>query len=159
MAEGLTKLADQIPSEDCYSLKDLSAELGVGAQMARKVINRALKARVVQNLTKKEGAKILYAPQMVEPLVQAYKEGKLGKVRTGTKLSQSALNKAALVITVPVFDREKANIIKSQFSNDQEIVRFIQDKLDEVANPALSDLKKLEAEFEQKKQAILIRRR
>lgn len=154
MAE-LNRVADSFPNEDCSSIQDIAAELGLGQQRARQVIEKLIKARKVQNLTKKDGAKILYAPPMVKSIIEHYNSGAVVKPRRRKGALRSALGRAELVIQVPVFDKEVSQILMNQFGTEEAISKYLRDKLDEVYKPKLSKLKELEAEFEANKRRLL----
>lgn len=150
-------LAESIPDEDCSSIQELAADLGLGAQRTRQLIDKAIKARKLQNLSKKRGAKILYAPQMVEAIKRLYADGAIVKPRRKQGVSKSAINRAEIVIQVPIFDKEVAQILLGKFGGQDKIADYLRGKLDEAYKPDLKALKDLEAEFEKRKKSILQR--
>lgn len=157
MAEtGFGKLADSIPNEDCYSLKDVAAELGLGTQRAAQLIKQAIDARKVQKLMKKDGVKILYAPQMVDQLKKIYQNGEITKPRQRKGLGlSSALKHAELVITVPVFDKDEAKLLINKFGTEDNIKKYVQEKLSEIYKPVKAQLAEIEARHKQEIEAIL----
>ncbi len=138
----MTTIADSIPTEDCYSKKELAEEFGLSFGQMDKLVKKAIKERLVQNLTKKVGLKYYYAPQMVEKLKELRANGKLGEVRNRSKASIE--RNAKLLLQVPVYDEDIVEVLRQAFGTDQNIVKFLTDYLIGTVEPILVKKKQLE---------------
>lgn len=146
-------LADAIPNEECFTIEDLAEEFDLSTLRVRQIIDKAIKGKHVQNLVKKEGRRVLYAPQMVEQLKSAVDRGLLGKFRK--KNPVTALKYAKLVLQVPIFDEEISTLVKRKFESDENIVKFLQDQLSQSVKPILAKKRELEARFDKEMQQLL----
>lgn len=153
MPEPRPTLADAIPSEDCFTIEDLAEEFGVGPLRMRQIIDKAVKSGYTQTLIKKEGRKFLYAPQMVEQIRKAVDAGKLGKFRK--KSLATVMKHAELVVNVPIFDKEIARLLKTKFKTEEEIAKFLKNKLEDSIKPFLAKRRELEAKYEKEMAELL----
>lgn len=142
----MATLADSIPNEECLGIEDLAEEFGIGVIRMRQVVDKALKGKIVPNLSKKDGRKILYTPQMVEALKDAREKGKLGKFNKKSNIVST--KHAKMIITVPIFDEEIAELLKNKYENDMGIVRYIQNHLIEHVRPIMTKKRELQKRYE-----------
>lgn len=149
----MATLADSIPNEDCYTIDDLSEEFGLGIARMRQIITKAIKEKIVPNVSKKDGRTILYAPQMVEALKIAKQKGLLGKF--SKKSNVIATKHAELVISVPIFDSEIAVMLKKKFENEAGISKYLKSKLEESVKPIMIKRREIQERYEKELQALL----
>lgn len=149
----MTTLADNYKTEDCYDIKDLASEMNVKVQQANHILDRALSNKLVPKLIKIVGKKRYFAPPMAEAIIKLRSEGKLGDVRN--KSEALKIKNAKLVIEVPVFDTEIAELLKAGFSSSQEMVSLLQDHLEGLVKPLLADKKREELELNKRFQEKL----
>lgn len=154
MKEPKATLADSIPDSQCLTIEDIAEELGLSTIRTRQVVDKAFKEKLVQKLIKKNGRRILFAPQMVAQLMKAVESGKLGRFNK-KRDSKSSLKLAAMTFTIPVFDKEIARLLVAKFKSEQAIGNFLKNKLEETVKPQMSALQKLEEEYQLKKQQLL----
>lgn len=150
----MATLADSIKNEDCYEIEDLAEEFGVGTLRMRQILAKALDSKAVPKLIKKDGRRILYAPQMVEALRAAKEKGLLGKFNKSRHPVISTKN-AKLIITVPIFDEEIAEMLKSRYKNEAGMVKFLQTQLFSNVNPILAKKRELKERYEQELQELM----
>lgn len=148
-----TSVADRIPDEDCYTVQMIADEIGLGIQRTRQIIDAALDKRITVNISKKRGAKILYAPQMAQKIIKAYNEGQLGIVRRrdGSKVNKKA---AKLLIEVPIYDENIANILTKKFGTEKAMSDYLKDHLEDEAKPVLARLQELEEKAQREREAL-----
>lgn len=149
--ENQVNLSSYIADEDCYTTEDLSRELGVGIQRTREIIKLALKAHRVPNLSKQAGTRKLYAPQMAKQIVDLYDKGAFGRPRSTARVETAAL----VTATVRIFDPYHAAILKSKFPTQEKLVEFLRNYLLLNLGSISAELKKLDKEYESKKEALL----
>lgn len=155
MSDKTFTVADRIPDDQCYTIKEFADELGLGPQRTKQLIDRAVELKLVQPLIKSGGKGLpsLYAPQMVDGVKEAFLSGKLGKVRkTHGKVNRK---NAALVIEVPVYDREVAELLQKMLNGPDGIQTYLRQKLDEVVKPAQSKLNALKKQYESEMEQLL----
>lgn len=145
-------ITDNIRNEDCLDIKELSDEMGVKVQRMRQILALVRKTKAFPYLTKKDGSRDLYPPQFVESLRKFREKGGAGKIRNkGGKSFKTSL----LLIEVPVFDKEIADLLKHRFKSADEMRIYLQAKLEDTVKPKLSKLRQLENEFEKEKQKLM----
>lgn len=140
-------LADSIPNEDCLTIEDIAQEFGLSTLRTRQVVDTAVKGKIVPKLFKKDGRRILYTPQMMEMLRKAKEDGKLGKFRN--KQSARVLKNATLVINVPIFDQDIANLLKNRFPNEAAMSNYLQHQLEASVKNILAKKQQLEAKYQE----------
>lgn len=145
-------IADNIKDSDCLDIEELCSEVGVGVQRMRQILAKAKKSGKVQWVVKKNGQKFLYTPQFVEQLMAFINKGGAGKPRGKTAKSFST---AQLVVQVPVFDTEVANLLKRKFKTENDMSKFLQDRLEETVRPALTAIQKLKERHAKELQAAM----
>lgn len=148
------RFSNAFNKEDYCTIDEVAADLGLKAQRTRQIIEDAVKRRLIQNLTKKDGVKRLYAEPMVAQLKNLYLNGQFGNPKQRKKVQEN-LKAALMVVKIPVFDPEIKRILMTQFKDESQIVEFLRDKLSETYKPVMTQLKALEDEFESKKKQLL----
>lgn len=142
----MATLADAIPNDECFGIEDLAEEFGVGTLRMRQVLQKALSGKIVPNLSKKDGRKILYAPQMVEALKDARDKGKLGKFNKKSGIVST--KHAQLVVSVPIFDPEIANLLKSKFENEAGMSKFLKNMLETSVKSIMGKKREIQERYE-----------
>lgn len=146
-------LADSIPNEDCYTIDDVASEFGLSTLRMRQVLDKAFKEQIVPKLIKKDGRRVLYAPDLVKNLLAARERGVLGKFNK--RSPEVSLKHAKMIIQVPIFDEDIVKLLKSKFQDETQIAKFLQTKVEETVKPFLAKKKQLELEFEQKMEKLM----
>lgn len=144
------KLADAFPDEECYTIEEVAQELGVSKQHTENLLSKAAKRGLIQKLTKLVGNRKLYAPPTVDALVRARKSGALGQ----TRKSPIDMKNAHLIVTVPVYDPNIAEIVKAHFGSGDMLREWISGKLAEFARPKLMKLEEIEQEYQKEKEMV-----
>jgi hypothetical protein len=149
------RLVDNIPNEDCYTIKDVADELGLSVMRSRQIIDIVWRNNLIPKLIKKEGRTILYSPDFMGKLKDMYLSGKFGKARKRNDLDKSMEKNAQFVIKVPIYDKQVADILTKKLGGEREIQQYLRDKLDEVSKPALTKIEQLKQRHAQELQAAL----
>lgn len=152
-----TKLSDAFPSEDCYTIDEVSKKLGLKLARTRQLLRKAIQRRSIQNIAKREGTRVLYPEPMVKQLEAAYNTGNLVQRKFARKTYPVRVAGAELLLSVPVFDEAQKDILMNHFGSEGKIVEFLKDKMFEVTNPVKKQLEDLEKEFNARKKEILAR--
>ncbi len=148
------RVADSFSNEDCYTIEAVAKELGLKPIRARQLIKEAIDKRLVQNLTKKDGVRLLFPEPMIKQLKKVYENGTLVKPRRRKMTVESTLRHAELLLQVPIFDRDMANILLERFGTNEELVKYLTEQLFSIYKPVLNKLKELETEYINKKKAL-----
>ncbi len=151
-----TKLSDAFPSEDCYTIDEVSKKLGLKLARTRQLLRKSIQRRLVQNLSKREGVRVLYPEPMVKQLENAYNTGGLVQRKFARKNNQPVrVVGAELVLSVPVFDEAQKDILLTHFGSESKIVEFLKDKMFEITSPVKKQLEDLDAEYAARKKQLL----
>lgn len=151
------KLSDAFKNEDCYTIEEMSKEIGVTPIRTRQLLTESLKRRLIQNLSKKEGVRVLYPEPMVKRMVEIYESGKIAKPRKNrtTQTVASITKNAKMLLEVPVFDESIKDILLKQFGSQDKIIEHLKTSLTSVAKPVLKALNDLEREYDTKRRQIM----
>src|SRR6185436_16075215 len=120
----MATIADSIPNDKCLTIDDMASEFNLGTLRMRQVIEKAIKGKHIQSLTKKDGRRVLYAPQMVDQLRKAIEAGKLGKFNA-KRSPVTSLKHAQFVLTVPIFDEDIAKLLMAKFGGTDKRKTFL----------------------------------
>lgn len=140
----MAKLADAVPDESCFTIDELAGELGVSVQRTRQILAKVKEEKMIPWLVKKSGLTNLYTPDFVNKLIDVYASGRLGKPRKRDTEKAMAKN-AKLLIQVPVYDEQGAAILQKKFGSNEEIQKFLKEKLEEAYKPTLKKINELKA--------------
>ncbi len=152
----LNPISSAFKVEDYMSVDEVASELNLKPQRARQLIDEAVKRRLITNLVKKDGVKKLYAEPMVKQLKIHYENGLFGAPRKRRIANvKSGSQTAVLSLSVNIFDPSTKDILLKLFKNEAKISEYLTEKLAESYKPVMSELAKLESDFEAKKKQLL----
>jgi len=143
--------------KDWYAKKDLAKAFGIsiGAIQQQYLNKNWCKKNSFPMPSPTEctlkGNKKLFSSKYMER-IEKLREERGASEKGATK---SALNRAVLKITVPVFEQETADFLLKKFGGEAGIDTFLREKLAEVYKPTLAKLQAIEDEYQQKKAAAL----
>lgn len=140
-------ITDSIKDSDCFTAKELADDLDISVPRLRQILPKAKKSGKVPWLVKTKGTALLYTPQFVEALKAWRVKGGAGKVRS--------ISGAVFAITVPVFDKQIADMLNARFKTEEDMSKFLQAKLEETVKPKLNKLLELEKQYEKDRQSLL----
>jgi len=140
-------ITDSIKDSDCFTAKELADDLDISVPRLRQILPKAKKSGKVPWLVKTKGTALLYTPQFVEALKAWRVKGGAGKVRS--------ISGAVFAITVPVFDKQIADMLRARFKTEEDMSKFLQAKLEETVKPKLNKLLELEKQYEKDRQSLL----
>ncbi len=149
-----TRLADSFDNDDCYTIEDISKEMGLHTIRTRQLLKMALEKHLVQNLQKKDGVRVLYPEPMAKKFIALYQDGKLVRPRK-SKTARISTKNLHMLIEVPIYDQEVAAVLLNRYETKEGIAKVLIDTVMDIAKPAISQLQALEAEFAHKRKAIL----
>lgn len=152
--KGKSTIADSIPNDACWTIEEIADDFGLSHLRTRQVVDQAIQKQLVQNLTKKEGRRILYAPQMVEQLQNAKEKGILGKFNKKREKG-SSMKDAKLVLNVAIFDSEIAELLLRKFQSEDAIIKHVKDGLEASVKTVLAKKKELAEKYERAMQELL----
>lgn len=148
-------ITDSIKDSDCFTAKELADDLDISVPRLRQILPKAKKSGKVPWLVKTKGTALLYTPQFVEALKAWRVKGGAGKTRDGKGGKVRSISGAVFAITVPVFDKQIADMLNARFKTEEDMSKFLQAKLEETVKPKLNKLLELEKQYEKDRQSLL----
>lgn len=143
----MATIADSIPNDKCLTIDDVATEFNLGNLRMRQIIEKAIKSKYIQSLTKKDGRRILYAPQMVDQLRKTIESGKLGKFNAKRSVV-SSLKHAQFVLTVPIFDEDIGKLLITKFGSTDKMNDYLKSILEDTVKPILAKKRELMEKYE-----------
>lgn len=131
--------------------KEFADQLDVTVNNLNQLLANGVKAKKFPKpsgmYSQKRGKVRVYSPEYVE-LVSATRS-------PSSRKPKSALGRAFLKVTVPIFDEHAAKFLLKKFGSEEAIDSFLRDKLMEVYKPVMSKLAEIEERYAKEKAAAL----
>lgn len=143
-----TKLPTLEAPAKLFSKEEFAIELGVSvANLNQILINGVKKNLFPEPVIRKNGRQNLYTQEFVNTVKDTRKSKAVKNV--------SANKYSVLTVKLPIYDKNLSEFLLAKFKDEEGIINFLRDKLNEIYQPHQNMLAALEEEYQKKKQRII----